>query len=351
MQVARRQGYRANRYRPYGMFGILKTAAKIIRNKYNQQQPQNAQPAGNEETAKMISDAFPLVSMYRYKRKRKGYRFRKRRRAYRRFARKVKKVMNRKKVMNIYNENHDNATLLGNTTTYPDKYYQNINTSDEARYSLAYGTLRSGTQDINQIFARGKETGWISNGAIIDIDLNNMTYYFKAHFNATIQNPNDSSQEYDLYECVAAQDIGNVAYGTPGDAWENCLAQTAQYGGLAPVYSIIKGATPFTCPRFGKWWKVLRRTRVRIPSNGFVNFDMSTKGTWTYEKFSNKYAIKGITKSLLIVSRPMYGAKAGVDPYTECIVNVNKWFKYYLPGGGSFDPSGAPMSHANIITP
>jgi len=105
-----------------------------------------AEPQGNEETRNMVSNAFPIASMYRYKKRKK--RFSKRQK---RFAKKVKKVLNKRKVMNVYNENYTNSTsVTTSTTTFPDEYFQEVTTNDPLVYTIGYGTQASSNTDCNR---------------------------------------------------------------------------------------------------------------------------------------------------------------------------------------------------------
>ena len=124
---------------------------------------------------------------------------------------------------------------------------------------------------------------------------------------------------YDVYECVAAKDISDPLYGYPRAAWAYQLQinlNVASSGFVQPL-TTYNGQTPYDCPGFGKYWKVVKKTRVYLGPATTTELKVYSKiKRLRYDKTSGLYAIKGRTRGVIIVGG--VGDNAGGTAGSAC---------------------------------
>jgi len=129
----------------------------------------------------------------------------------------------------------------------------------------------------------------------------------------SIRNDSDTMDLiFDLYECVAAQDISDLSFSTPARALMSCQQLYSQVStGTQPVPQ-TKGLEPTDYANFGRFWKILKKHSVRIPAGGteqnnnsYQTFKMHGKPhIYDGERSSIKYCIKGRTKFWMMIIDP-----------------------------------------------
>jgi len=176
---------------------------------------------------------------------------------------------------------------------------------------------------------------------------------------------------FDLYEFVAAQDIKDVDFKTPCNAWAayasggvQAMNSSSTTGAGTNLLDYYKGLTPLDFAGVGKWWKMVKKERCIIPYN-------STEGTDPYqvfqmhgkryvhdpEKWRNLYAKKGITKFWVMVISPDQSDNTYTTPTSGAASPVcNLYFQritHYKPivGAGTIHDHAPPNSTRLIIAP
>lgn len=132
----------------------------------------------------------------------------------------------------------------------------------------------------------------------------------------------------DVYECIATQDISNVLFATARDAWINSLATATETDQLAvrqTLTSGFSGSNPYQAPGFLKYWKVVKKTRVLCGPAAKTNYTYFTKGRMIKNNIAvGKYALKGLTKDLIIIANPTYNGDTAAVNQIEV-----EWSKSY----------------------
>lgn len=324
----------------YGGGRLYKKARRII-NKYK---GKSNDPNGNTETAKMVNNTEPAASLYVRKTKRKYNKALGRRR--RRFAKRVNRVIYKKRPLNVSWERANDFTMVSNLTLEDDVVFQAVFKEDaglEQRKTMIGLGLAHGQFDVNRIGNDIiKDAGWVSAGTIQNQQKNsNNGFFFRASLKMTIQNPNiNDTNDYDVYTCTAAQDIASATYKSPALAMIQCLLDCQVPQGETLLNERSKGVTPFDVPGFGQWWIVNNVTRIRLGPQQKNTFSLYTKGFWDYEKFVGKFARKGVTKGFLVIARPNRCYPTVATVYQDCNMNCQKSFRWkpiglMLPNGQS----------------
>lgn len=122
--------------------------------------------------------------------------------------------------------------------------------------------------------------------------------------------PSSETVIFDIYTCVAAQDIITSTYANPAECWYTLTAnlKTWAAGGYSTACTPnTKGNTPFSCPEWGRYWTVQSVTRCELAGGGKMTWKMpnARKPTFTFGDIKNKYAVKGKTQSVMIVAWPI----------------------------------------------
>jgi len=188
---------------------------------------------------------------------------------------------------------------------------------------------------------------------------NNVYYVQRAYAKLTIQNPNTAKDLiFDLYECVAAQDIAAESFATPALAWSSMQQTVDDYATGTKGEIFTKGTEPTDCPNFGKYWKILKKTKVRIPAasdpvNAYQTFKMySPRFIYRGQRFNLKFAIKGITKYFMIIIDPEQGPTRYVVGNTVARIykHTNYHYKPMVGQGGLNNINAAPNWVINNVT-
>jgi len=161
----------------------------------------------------------------------------------------------------------------------------------------------------------------------------------------------------DIYECVSRQDIVEADYRTAEKAWNNCLNDSANTLGPsalpAPSYlnntEFTAGCTPYNAPKFGKYWKILKKTRVLIGAGAIVNTVVQGwKGKINWGQFSENLDgtdknLKGKVKDFIIVVDPTFNV-ATTRPVGKNILEI-QWTKNFHVGYDGLNPMQSVTGH------
>lgn len=153
----------------------------------------------------------------------------------------------------------------------------------------------------------------------------------------------------DIYECLSASDMDTTKNNYIGayNAWAQCLLDAANPAGgtglAVPGYvkgaPNINGITPYHAPGFGKYWKVVKYTRLQIDNGAKINYTLNApKQQIDGEDYVGPNQVKkGKCKDLIIIVNPTFN-KDALDINTRlCGLS---WTKSYflgtdLPGRGN----------------
>lgn len=242
----------------------------------------------------------------RYKSKKYNKRIAKRKVAY---ANKIKSALRPKQELHVYQETYDVTTEISLATAALNV---RIQVCTETKLQMNMGKLFSATENTGFLATRysaiaNSTSGQTNQGAPSPIPVNSFeTRITGSVLNVSITNPSTNTIPtlYDVYEFVAAKDIADVVFRTPLAAWNQCMADC--YGpidatSLKPTFA-DNGQTPYDCPMLGKFWKIMKKTRIYLgPGNTSEYLFNCGKFTLKGDKFEKNYAIAGISKSLLII--------------------------------------------------
>ena len=139
----------------------------------------------------------------------------------------------------------------------------------------------------------------------------------------------------DIYEVVARADTYNVGQLTAYEAWLNLMANSQAPAGVkvGASWSIatptVSGVTPYCAPDFGKFWKILKKTRVTIAPGQKVNYTaIGYKGMTNFaEEIVADQNTKGKVKDLICVVNPTFNDDAS-NPADKQYCEI-QWSKYY----------------------
>jgi len=263
------------------------------------------------------------VSVVRAKRRmRKRIPYRKRIRQ-KRFKKAVRRVMRPKLPMNVLQEFWGEATWNAST---PDT----LSSTLAGNVQLILGNAATWGINLGELAAGGQtESSWINQELsdyrlrIKGVDLtptdntsrdHNAHWVSRRYLKLTIRNRStDKDLSFNLYEMQAAMDISDANYANPvvtlaylASLWAGV---TTDLAGL--IYA--KGTEPTDVPTFGKYWKILKKYKVRIPfasniNNAIQTFKMHSKPHMHRGSRANeKYAIKGQTKYFMLIVEPEQG--------------------------------------------
>lgn len=199
--------------------------------------------------------------------------------------------------------NNFQLSAVGNIATGPAKMADNL------IYQPSVDTVAAGTTNVTAPIKA------------IDYDLlgASMTLSFKTQAVA--------SMYVDIYECVAASHITDIAFASAYLAWVACALQSEVDLSLAytKLTASFSGATPYQAPGFGKYWKIVKKTRVMCGASTKTNYTLFTgKKHINNAKELGRYATKGLTKDLIIVANPTY--HGDVTAITQLTI---EWSKNY----------------------
>lgn len=153
-----------------------------------------------------------------------------------------------------------------------------------------------------------------------------------------IRNTQSIPMTCDIYECVSRADISEQNYLTATNAW-SVLSKEAFDPATDPIVGTgleftqanvnTAGYTPYQTPDFGKYWKILKKTRVQLVQGTKANYTM-----WGYKGMCKaghdlQDIPKGKVKDLIIVLNPTHNDEAGVAVEMATIEWTKTWnFKW-----------------------
>jgi len=126
----------------------------------------------------------------------------------------------------------------------------------------------------------------------------------------SMKNDTTSNMYIDVYECVAASNITDSVFSTAREAWVQCLllnGQVDQTAGFTKLTLTQSGATPYQAPGFGRYWKIIKKTRVFTTPSSITNYTFFTKPRFINNSVeTGRFATKGLTKDIIIVTNPTF---------------------------------------------
>lgn len=241
-------------------------------------------------------------------------------RKFQKFAKKVKKAINSKTPLTSYFESNgvvqkvfSTLSTLGTQFQFPfvssDLGARDLRLMEYSQVK-GFGTVLQGLNNVT-----------IDNADSVVIrstDIADWNFTMNAIMQITIKNvyPAQAPGEpavimVDVYECVAAQDMGpNNIHRTAYSSWTNNLSTNQQIRGIGmgvpvPEYS---GCTPWDAPEFGQYWKVLNKQRIELGPGQLASTTLKTGfKKISFAKWSGKEVKRGVTKDVLIVACPVRG--------------------------------------------
>ena len=278
----------------------------------------------NVDTNLNLNSAFNATSLYsktgRKKRKLSAA-VKKKKIVARTFKKKVKKVLTKFVPWSTYtfngNTNYNITGTPNSSITQQDVWGAGALNSN---ILLAYGSITDGTLiDVTHITGITESYGHVENNAtnvptpVNPFNSSMVKFYYRVRmeFDIYCQNVeiNDANPLYiDIYECVAARNITDVNYASPGQAWTQCHADNADKATFTTDtvdYPNARGNTPAEAPGFSLWWKICQVTRIRIATSAPYHYKMFTGGLWDVRKNQGLYCVKGQTKGIILVGCPI----------------------------------------------
>lgn len=227
------------------------------------------------------------------------------------FASKIQRALAPRQELNVYSETFS-AVPRTSFITQNENIRGQI--TDDSNMMLNTGKLFSTNQNTGYIMGRFQNIGGSSDTTVnkgAKSLIPNNEFGLRVHgsrMQISIKTLSLANQPnlYDVYEFVAAKDIpaSEALYSTPLSAWNQCLidAYDPIDGGSITPTSTKNGLTPYDCPGLGKYWIILKKTRIYLALNTVAEFDVVGKPfTLKGDKFQNNYAIAGITKGVLVL--------------------------------------------------
>lgn len=226
------------------------------------------------------------------------------------FANKIQKALEPRRELNVYSEIYTGQVVPSYATADANVRGQLVT---EISLQMNMGKLWSLLTNTGFIMGRYQNmvgsTDVVSNRAAKSIIPNNQFQlkFTNSTMDLSISNPNTNTQQtvYDVYEFVAAKNISEANYSSPAQAWAQCLLDNYAPTDASTRRPTINdnGQTPYDCPQLGKYWKILKKTRILITQGNTTEYKLSCgKFTMEGDLFQNQYAIAGISKSVIIIA-------------------------------------------------
>lgn len=201
---------------------------------------------------------------------------------------------------------------------------------------------------IEELYDHGREafrldtTAPYTSNAAIRKSINETEFYVKSSkANVAFRNLYSLPLYLDIYEVVSRTEIQPSTYQTAQGCWDALMTTVDQSvavsGSGAKTYVTARpddsGSTPYTCPEFGKYWKVLKKARVQLPAGGVMNYTFSGyKGKVNYAKDLTPGRIQAEKcKDLLVVMCPTFNPFLAGDVGTDMLewqVNKQYWVNW-----------------------
>lgn len=269
------------------------------------------------------------------------------------FVKKIDKAITYNDALCVLLEN--TSTQLVATTAVGSKF-QNVVFSDAVNkaYDLRLGAFGSDTSGLRRFLVelRDKQVSAFSGANVtrvreVQANLKEQELYIKnSTMTLSIKNTTDlvsggyngskpSVVYVDIYECVTRDDIADPTCRTAFNTWGGNLLQTTGPNTVNTGETIFweqieydtSGCTPYQSPGFGKYWKILKRTRISIGTGQKANYTMSGfKGKVQFAEDMNGVSLsKGKVKDLIIIVNPTYNG----DIVAEQKPVLIEWSKTY----------------------
>jgi len=287
------------------------------------------------------------VSTTKYKTRKRRKMSARKRKAIKTFKRRVRQVINAKQPMSCLQETWSpalswRADTLDNWGQTLAGGFQSV-IGNASTWGLNMGeAAASGGQESSYIQGEAKDYNLRENGADVVITAEesreNGGHFVKRRYSKlTVQNTSPSKDLiFDLYECVAAQDISDPNYANPVITWTFLTGINEDQSTGTWGIPVLKGSEPTDCPRFGKYWRVLKKHKCRIPwdaapANAYQTFKMSSRPFyWDGNRFKDKWAVGGLTKYWMMIIDPEQGSTryAGIDLVCSVYGHRNTHFRW-----------------------
>lgn len=295
------------------------------------------------------------VTTTRYKRRKIKKIPLKKRRKIKRFRKAVRKVFNKPKPINTLNEFWTSNFLINADTPDTNTSLMSGNRQTIWGNSSAWGInageqAASGNNDLSYIAQQLNNYDTFINGVRVNPTTNqerdlNIFYVKRKYLKLAIRNTSTSKDLiFDLYECVAKQNIADPNYANPTIAWKTTRDELNAFSTGNSAQPWMKGVEPTDCPQFGRYWKILRKESVRIPFaanniNSYQTFKMHSKPfLYKGDQFNTNWAVKGKTKYFMLILDPEQTASvsrySGVENIASVMGHRNTHYKTAANIGG-----------------
>lgn len=258
--------------------------------------------------------AGPITTQSDYKQSKGFKRLTKRQKSWKKFVKKVHKATDQNDKTHFIVEAHD--TNLGVTGTAGVQFQQVVATnaaaSDINLQLSPVGNTAMGPGRFITNLIQQKAVTTVAAGTTATATTFRDTKYKLLGASCTISMKNDttSNMYIDIYECVASSHITETTFQTARAAWINCLnlnGQPDQTAGFNKLLTTHSGCTPYQAPGFGKYWKIIKKTRVFTTPASITNYTYFTRPRLINNAAeTGRFATKGLTKDLIIVTNPTF---------------------------------------------
>jgi len=338
--------YYHNKAKPYVQ--IMQKAAKVMK-------PTAGQTQSNQHTTVMVTENDRNASLYvRKKRGRMSKVTKLRLKSKRKFKAKVKSALLSDQRLSSHCDTFSNDVQYANAITLQREKQEVWPTTTQRSLMLAFGNDLTTACGVPYVAASVNLIGMVDGATAVAVDYGKTMYFpFQQTLKFSLWTGNS---EYtatnplitDIYECVAAKDIDDVAYNSPQAAFLQCIADGQTLAGRTVLSSAQKGITPFNAPNFGNWWKIQTVTRVSLVYNTITHYKMHTRGVYKNDKFYDRYCVKGITKGIMFISEPTFQFALPAAFYNFNVSGISSQINYRVPP--KFNTSGAAFTTQITLT-
>jgi len=166
-------------------------------------------------------------------------------------------------------------------------------------------------------------------GCSINIGIRNITSSYQFHV--------------DIYECVNRANIDSASGETAYKCWIDQVSDTCvdptdqQFGGTANTWTrtVVEnsGATPYHCPMFNKYWKIVKKTRLNMQPGEVINYSAIgghkrgfTVNSLLYDTTGQAFE-KGMVKDFIIIFSPTFNDRSVETNLASIQMTKNYYFK------------------------
>lgn len=274
----------------------------------------------------------PITTQQDYKVSRGKKRLSKKQKSWKKFVKKVHSATEQNDKTHFLVEAHD--TDLGVAGTLGIQQQQMAVTSaaiGDLNLQLSpVGNIATGPGKFVTNLVQQKDVTTVAGGTVGTVTAFKDLRYKLLGASCTLSWKNDMAYNMyaDVYECLAASDITDSTFSTARAAFINCLnlnGQLDQTGGYAKLTTTQSGCTPYQAPGFGKYWKIIKKTRVLCTPGSVTNYTYFTRPKVIHNAVvTGQYATKGLTKDIIFIANPTYNGAT-----TVATVFRLEWSKCY----------------------